>query len=527
MRVNELFLSSVSATFELDNKAIYYSSSPFNVYLNGNLVLKGEKHNVFSLFNLKCNTEYKLELKCEEFEITHTFKTLDEIVAFNVKDFGAKGDGESDDTKAIQLAIYACPKNGRVYFEEGVYRITSIMLKDDITIDLQKGAILKAFDDRHMFPYLPGEVPTNDGKELQLGTWEGNPGKMFASIVLGINVKNVKFIGQGILDGNAAFDSVKGIKCDWMTDVKTQRIAWRPRNIFLNSCENIVFQGITVQNSPAWTIHPYFSKHLKFLNLHIIADKYSHNTDGCDPESCDDVEIIGIKFSVGDDCIAIKSGKIYMGMKYQTPSSNITIRNCHMNNGHGGVVLGSEMSGGIKNLTVERCIFSGTDRGLRIKTRRGRGKYAIIDGVKFENILMDGVLTPFVVNMYYNCCDPDKDSEYVYSKEKNKYPVDDRTPYIGRFHFKDIECKDTEVCAGFFYGLPEQPIESIRLENVVVSFKENAKKGIPAMMAFEEPRAKQGFYINNVNNVSLENVTMQGQVGKEVTCENVIEIERK
>ena len=134
-------------------------------------------------------------------------------------------------------------------------------------------------------------------------------------------------------------------------------------------------------NSPAWTIHPYFSKNVRFLDLYIKNHKYSHNTDGCDPESCDGVDIIGVRFSVGDDCIAIKAGKIYMGMKYQTPCKNLTIRNCYMKDGHGGVVLGSEMSGGIKDLTVERCIFEGTDRGLRIKTRRGRGKYAIIDGV--------------------------------------------------------------------------------------------------------------------------------------------------
>ena len=526
MNVNALFVSSVSATFELDNKEIYYNSKPFDVYLNKELVLKGENRNVFSLFNLDSDKEYTLELKTDTESCELKFKTLFEKVALNVKDFGAIGDGIHDDTKAIQLAIYSCPKDGRVYLEEGNYLVTSVMLKSNITIELKKNAVILGMKDRYEFPYLPGEVKCKDGSELQLGTWEGDPGKMFSSIVLGIDVENVKFVGEGTIDGNATFNPETGEINDWMKDHRTQRIAWRPRNIFLNNCRNIVFQGVNVMNSPAWTIHPYFSKNVRFLDLYIKNHKYSHNTDRCDPESCDGVDIIGVRFSVGDDCIAIKAGKIYMGMKYQTPCKNLTIRNCYMKDGHGGVVLGSEMSGGIKDLTVERCIFEGTDRGLRIKTRRGRGKYAIIDGVEFENILMDNVLTPLVVNMYY-FCDPDGKTEYVWCKDANKYPVDERTPYIGRFHFKNLECRNAEVSAGFFYGLPEQPIESVHIENVSISFKEDAKEGVPAMMSFLEPCSKQGLYFNNVNNVKLENVKISGIEGEEVTCINVKELERE
>lgn len=155
-------------------------------------------------------------------------------------------------------------------------------------------------------------------------------------------------------------------------------------------------QGITVRNSPSWNIHPYFSDHLRFFDLKVLNPKDSPNTDGLDPESCQDVEIAGVYFSLGDDCIAVKSGKIYMGSTYKRPSKDISIRRCCMRDGHGSVTIGSEMAGGVKNLTVKDCMFLHTDRGLRIKTRRGRGKDAVVDGIVFEHIRMDHVMTPFL-----------------------------------------------------------------------------------------------------------------------------------
>ena len=168
----------------------------------------------------------------------------------------------------------------------------------------------------------------------------------------------------------------------------------------MNHCKNIVLHGITVKNSPSWNIHPYFSEDLQFIGISVLGPKDSPNTDGLDPESCKNVDIIGVYFSVGDDCIAIKSGKIYMGAKYKTPSENLTIRQCCMRDGHGSITIGSEMAGGVKNLNVENCLFLHTDRGLRIKTRRGRGKDAIVTGIRFENIIMDHVMTPVVMNSF-------------------------------------------------------------------------------------------------------------------------------
>ena len=257
------------------------------------------------------------------------------------------------------------------------------------------------------------------------------------------------------MDGNAQNST-------WWFDVKNRAVA-RPKLLFTNRCSGIYIHGINFKNSPCWHLHPYNSKQIGIYDISVTAPKNSPNTDGFDPESCDNVEIIGAHFSVGDDAIAIKSGKMYEGKILNIPASNHTIRNCLMEFAHGAVVLGSEMSGGIRDLSVTRCLFKNTDRGLRIKTRRGRGKDAVVDGVTFSNIKMEGVLTPLVVNMYY-FCDPDGKSDYV--QNKNALPVDDRTPYLGRFCFKNMICTDCSVAAGFSTGLLNSLLSKLKYQTL-------------------------------------------------------------
>jgi polygalacturonase len=291
--------------------------------------------------------------------------------------------------------------------------------------------------------------------------------------------------------------------------------------MFLNNCKNVSVHGITVKNSPSWTIHPYFSDNLQFIDMNIHNASHSPNTDGIDPESCNGIEIIGTKISVGDDCIAVKSGKLFMGKKFKKPSENFTIRNCLMERGHGAVVIGSEISGGARNFHISQCVFKETDRGLRIKTRRGRGKDSIIDQITFENISMTNVLAPLVINMFYYC-DPDGKTEYVWSKEA--LPVDDWTPSIGKLTFKDITCKDCEVAATYFYGLPEQPIKEVIIENVSFDFKEDAKEGQAAMMSHVDPMKKVGIFASYVDKLTLKNVSIQGQETDETILSNIKEL---
>lgn len=294
--------------------------------------------------------------------------------------------------------------------------------------------------------------------------------------------------------------------------------------IFLNHCEDVVIQGIQVQNSPSWNLHPYFSDHLRFIDLTVTNPKISPNTDGLDPESCKDVEIVGVSFSLGDDCIAVKSGKIYMGARYKTPCEDIMIRQCCMRDGHGSITIGSEMAGGVKNLTVRDCKFLSTDRGLRIKTRRGRGKDAVIDGILFENIRMDHVMTPFVINSFY-FCDPDGHTEYVRTKEA--LPVDERTPEIKSLTFRGIEASNCHVAAAYMYGLPEKKIENVVMEHVHVTYAREAQSDVPAMMDGLDACCRMGVYADNIEHLVLHDVTIEGQTGEAFILNHIDQLDRR
>ena len=516
MEIKLLTVSARSATFEIADGGLYYTTEGYQVYLNGSLV-KEATTVVTSVFGLKPQTSYELSVrKANGEEVGNiTFETAYEFVTLNVKDFGAKGDGVSDDTKFIQAAILSCPKDSRVLIPAGTYKITSLFLKSNLNLELAKGAELLAITDRYEYPMFPALIESYDETdEYNLGTWEGNPLPMFAAIITGIDVENVLIYGEGTINGNASREN-------WWHNPKVMVGAYRPRLFFINHCNKVTLQGVTCCNSPSWTLHPYFSNDLKFYNVQVLNPSDSPNTDGLDPESCKNVEIAGVKFSLGDDCIAVKAGKIYMGKKHKTPSENIMIRQCLMENGHGAVTIGSEMAGGVINLTVEDCLFSHTDRGLRIKTRRGRGEDAIVDNVIFKNIKMDHVMTPFVANSFY-FCDPDGKTPYVQSREL--MPVDDRTPYIKRLIFKDIDAKNCHVAAAHFDGLPEQKIDEIVMENVNVTYTENPTCDVPAMSEGVEACTLKGIFASNVKKLTLKNVTITGQVGEKVTLVGVDEV---
>lgn len=520
MELKVLYKNARCVVLELAGAGCYETETAWTIYLNRKKVVR-TNHVITSLYDLKPDTQYEAEAVNERGERLMTYFSTDyEYVTLNVRDFGAKGDGQGDDTLFIQAAIMACPKHSRVLIPEGTYRITSLFLKDDVSIELGKGAVLSAITDRSKFPVYPGMIQSYDEKaEYNLGTWEGNPLPMFTGIITGVNVSRATLYGQGVIEGNAGFK-----EDNWWYQAKVMRGAFRPRMIFLKECSRIVVQGITVQNSPSWNIHPYFSDDLRFLDLKVLNPKDSPNTDGLDPESCRRVEITGVYFSLGDDCIAVKSGKIYMGSTYKRPCEDIVIRQCCMRDGHGSITIGSEMAGGVKNLTVRDCRFLHTDRGLRIKTRRGRGKDAIIEGILFEQIQMDHVMTPFVINCFY-FCDPDGHSEYVRSKEAG--PVDDRLPQIRTLTFRNIEATNCHVAAAYFYGLPEQKIEQVEMEHVRITYAKEPKEGQPAMMeGCDEHTCLSGIYANNIKKLVLKDVEVFGQRGEALTAEHIDQLVR-
>lgn len=505
MEITHIMHTARSATIEIKDGGRHFTKEPYTLYVNGKEHMVTDR-TITSLYDLQPDSRQIVTVYRGKEQVGEvSFKTDYEFVTLDVTRFGAKGDGEQDDTHFIQAAIMACPVNSRVYFPAGTYRITSLFLKSHIRLELAEGAELKAFTDREKFPTFPGMLESYDETdEYNLGTWEGNPLPMFSAIICGIAVEDVIIYGRGTINGNASKET-------WWKDPKTMNIAFRPRLFFISGCQNITLQGVTFCNSPSWTLHPYFSNDLRFIGLTVENPADSPNTDGLDPESCKNVEILGVRFSLGDDCIAVKSGKIYMGRKHKTPSENIHIRQCLMENGHGAVTLGSEMAGGVVNLTVEDCIFRHTDRGLRIKTRRGRGKDAILSNIVFRNLTLDHVMTPLVVNCFY-FCDPDGKTPYVQSREV--YPVDERTPQIKRMVFENMECTNCHVAAAYFDGLPEQKIEEIIMRNISVSYAEHPQFDVPAMTAGVEKSSKRGLFARNIAKLTLEKVCIEGQDGE-------------
>jgi len=508
--IRVLFVSSVSACFEMENEAAYYAPLPFDVYLQDTLEMTCET-NVFSLFSLTPDTVYTLRVVCGEEEETLSFRTAAERCAVSVRSFGAKGDGVTDDTTAIQTALSMLPDGARLYFPPGVYSTRPLALRSHITLDFAQGAGLLGCADRAQYPVLPGVVEDlNGGSDLMTGAFEGVTRPMYQSLLHGEYCEDITITGPGTIDGNAQ-------NSDFWTAFKSFETA-RPRILFLCCCKNVTLHGVTAKNSPSWNLHPFYCEQVSFYDVKVQAPKDSPNTDAIDPEACVGVNIIGCRLSVGDDCVAIKSGKIELSRQRLQSAQHHVIRNCLMEFGHGAVTLGSETACGVKDLSVTRCLFDSTDRGLRIKTRRGRGKHCDITGIVFENILMKSVITPVVINMWYNCCDPDRFSDYV--KCRSPLPVDDRTPHLGAFTFRDIRCTGAHAAACYIDGLPEAPIDSVTFERVSIDFDPHARPFVPAMQNDAVPRLKMGLYFSNVRSVCVKDVTVSGVIGDALIGEN-------
>lgn len=501
--MRNLYVSTRSASFEIKGTSPYYAPKPFDVYLNGKKVMTSDK-NVFSLYSLTPDTVYMIKAGDE----CTTFKTRSETAFVDVRKFGAVGDGETDDTRAIQMALSTVPENSTIYFGEGRYRTTSLFFKSNITVYLDKGAVILGETDRTKYPILPSCIAEN----TYLTSWEGEEADTFASLISVMGASNVAIVGEGEIDANAQ-------NGDWWINPKVKRIAWRPRTVQIANSDNVTLTGVTVKNSYSWTIHPIFSNNVQFIDVKIENPADAPNTDGIDPESCNGVNIFGCYIHVGDDCIAVKSCKYDLANKLKRPCENITIKNCHLNSGHGGIVIGSEMSGGVKKLTATNCLMTSTDRGLRIKTRRGRGKLAVISELTFRDIEMRNVQSPFVMNMFY-FCDPDGHSDYV--QNRNALPIDDRTPRLESFVFENVHATGAKHAGCYFDGLPEAPIESVTLKNVDISFTEGeVEPGLAAMSDGCTLVSKQAIYAENVAELILDNVTFTGYENEKYVLKNV------
>lgn len=398
----------------------------------------------------------------------------------NVVDFGAVGDGKTLCTASIQKAVDACARGGggRVVFPAGKYLTGPIFLKSNIHVEVTAGAVLLGGTDFAKVPAIAGR-------------WEGIDRTVYASMFTGLDLENISITGRGVIDGQGeawwkAFRVVSDMRRKLgLVEREPENppgspLQWpRPRMINLYRCKNVLIGGLTVLNSPAWNIHPVLCDNVVIDQLTISSPADSPNTDGIDPDSCRNLRISNCCISVGDDCITIKSG--YRYQKSNVPSENIAITNCVFARGHGGVGVGSETAGGVRNVTVSNCVCDGTDRGLRFKTARSRGN--VVENFRAHNVVMRGVGDALSVSMLYNASDP-----------RTAQPVNEGTPIFRNIHLSNITASDVKRAA-LIEGLPEMPIRGLSVSN------------------FEVTSAGAGITCSNVNNMTFDNIAINAEKG--------------
>lgn len=387
--------------------------------------------------------------------------------------------------RAMAAAIAATPEGGTLRIGAGRWICAPVRLRSRLTLWLDDGAELFAPSDRAGWPILPARAA--DG--AMLGSWEGLPADCFAAPLHAVGAHDLTIEGPGALDGG-------GDRGDWWSWPKeTRHGARRPRGLHLIDCRDVTLIGFSIRNAPSWTIHPQGCEQLIAAHLSISAPHDSPNTDGLNPEMCREVTITGTRFSVGDDCIAIKAGKRGPdgAADHLRETRGIAIRHCLMQRGHGGVVIGSEMSGGVSGVVVEACDMEGTDRGLRLKTRRGRG--GTVEDILMRDVSMTGVATAISANAFYHC-DPDGHDEHVQSRAPA--PVDTTTPHIGAVTVERLRIAGLAHAAGAFLGLPERPLGPVLLRDVTIeSFDEAAFAEAPVMADHLRKVRHAGLLIEN------------------------------
>jgi len=436
---------------------------------------------------------------------------INKPVFSNIMDFGAKANGNDKDSEAIKKAVENCKKNGggTIYFPAGTYLTGAIHLCSNITLYIESGALIKFSSDFNDYP----PVKTR---------WEGIECYGFSPLVYAYNQENITITGRGILEGQGQiwWDEIKNkrkenrLKPESEMEIKLAELNpdyanqssggggretqfLRPPLIQFMNCKNILIEGVTLQNSPFWNTHPVYCDNLTINNVTFKNPPDAPNTDGLDIDSCKNVKVSNCLFDVGDDCLCLKSGVGDDGIRVGKPTENVVISNCNMLNGHGGIVIGSETAGGIKNITISNCVFIGTDRGFRVKTRRGRA--GILEDINISDIIMNKVLCPIVINMFYKCgAKPDEDILF----STKPLPINDITPQIKNMSISNITARDVKGVAAFIYGIPERPIENLRLINIEIELDDSSKvnpldsamsKGIEAMKG----RAIWGRFLKN------------------------------
>lgn len=410
----------------------------------------------------------------------------------NILDFGAVPGTFC--AEAIQRAIDAAHAQGggTVVVPAGEYETASLVLRSNVELHLEAGATLRFTDAFDAYPVIRTR-------------WEGFEQDSYRPLLYAKDEENIAVTGFGTLEGQG--------KKWWSAFRAGEMRAARPCFICFEDCERVRLSDFKVTNSPAWTVHPLRCENVTIHNLTIVNPADSPNTDGVDPESCRNVRISGCHIDVGDDCIAIKAGT--EDADCAAPCENITVTGCTMVHGHGGVVLGSEMSGSIRRVAISGCVFDGTDRGIRIKSRRGRG--GSVEDVSVTGIVMNDVLCPLVVNLMYFCGKGGKDPIV---SDPNAQAVDASTPHVRRIRMADIVVTNARSAAACLCGLPEAPLEDISVVNTQIHLVQ-AQPEVPVMNAVAQPVTCAGLTAEHVRGLYLSDLRIVGAKGETITLRDV------
>jgi polygalacturonase len=442
----------------------------------------------------------------------------------SITDFGAVNGGQILCSQAFADAIRTVSEKGggRVVVPRGTWLTGPITLKSNIELHTEVGAVVVFSTDKNLYPL----VETN---------FEGFNTFRCTSPINGRNLENVALTGEGVFDGSG--DAWRSVKKEKLTENQWKKLVssggivsengktWypsaqfrkgeaiaemnvprtlksrsefeqvrdflRPVMVSLISCKKVLIDGPTFQNSPAWCIHPLMCEDFTLRNTTVRNPWYSQNGDGVDIESCKNSIIHDCNFDVGDDAICIKSGKDQEGRDRGMPNENLIVKNCIVYHGHGGVTVGSEMSGGVRNLHVSNCTFIGTDVGLRFKSNRGRG--GVVENIYISDIEMMNIPTQAIsFNLYYSGRSVSEDLEAGGAGTVEKLlPVTEETPQFKNIYIRNVNCKGA-LLGIILQGLPEMNLENIELENI-------------------QMEADNGMVCSDVKNVRIRNLNLKTQ----------------
>jgi polygalacturonase len=408
-----------------------------------------------------------------------------ENAVFNVVDYGAKRDASAPSTTAFRAAIQAASKagGGTVYVPAGQYTSGAIELVSNLVLQIDAGANIRFLAERSLYPMVPSR-------------FEGIETRAPAAMIGGHNLENIAITGRGTLTAdNAEWRKLMGADPTWRTawtnllglierkqpvpdDLRrTAEMSLRTDFIRPVESKNVLIEGIHIKGGPMWVLHPLYCENVVIRNV-VIESFPGANTDGVDVDSCRHVRISDSYFDTGDDAICLKSGKDVDGRRVNRPTEDVSITNCTIHRGHGAVVLGSETSGGIRNVVASNIVAQGTQRGIRIKSTRGRG--ATIENIRFDNWVIEDTPNPAIEVTNY----------YTRAPEE---PVSERTPIFRNIAISHVTVNRCAIAVSI-EGLPEMPVEGLRLTDIIAS-------------------AKEGLRAFNTKGLELHNVRIDAETG--------------